>query len=157
MLRITKLTDYGVLVLTSLAHLPVGDSASASEITAETHLPGPTVGKILRLLTKGGLLTSTRGAAGGYRLARPAEDISIAEVIVAFEGPIALTECLGTADLACEVQPVCTTRANWDRINRAIGAALEDIPLSEMAHPQTGWRRRMAASLDASAPREQEG
>ncbi|MDJ0974865.1 MAG: SUF system Fe-S cluster assembly regulator [Planctomycetota bacterium] len=147
MIRITKLTDYGILVLTLMSDLPEGTRVSARDLAAETYLPQTTVAKILQLLTRAGLLTSQRGVTGGYSLARPSETISVMEVIQAFEGPIALTDCLSVDAPTCEVESVCTTRANWGRINGAIRTALEEIPLSEMARPQTGWRQRISDSL----------
>ncbi len=149
MIRITKLTDYGILVLTLLSDLPEGEKATARDVAEVARLPQPTVGKILRLLTRAGLLSSQRGAAGGYRLAREPEAISVLEIIRAFEGPIALTDCLSVEAPSCEVESVCTTRANWDRINGAICTALSEIPLSEMARPQRGWRQRISVSLSS--------
>ena len=148
MIRITKLTDYGILVLTHL----VGESlVNARELAAVTSLPLPTVGKILRILARAGLVKSHRGAHGGYELAQNPDEISVADVITAFEGPIALTECLSHETPGCEVEAICPTRSNWDRINHAIKTALEEIPLSEMARPQRGWRERMSAALTADA------
>ncbi len=147
MIRITKLTDYGITVLSTLAFQAEPKPRNAREIAAETHLPSPTVSKILGVLTRGELLTSQRGANGGYSLARPAEDISVADIIVAFEGPLALTECLSHEAPDCDVESVCPTRSNWHRINAAIRKALEEIPLSEMAIPQDGWRARMGSAL----------
>ena len=148
MIRITKLTDYGILVLTHL----VGESlVSARELATATSLPLPTVGKLLRTLARAGLVNSQRGAHGGYELARSPDEISVADVIIAFEGPIALTECLSHETPECEVEAICPTRSNWDRINHAIKHALEEIPLSEMARPQRGWRERLSAAL-ASEP-----
>lgn len=156
MIRISKLTDYGILVLTALMEAgPV--AVSASELAGRTAVPEPTVGKILRRLTRAGILTSTRGARGGYSLARAAEAISVAEIIEAFEGPIALTECLSSETPTCDVEPICTTRANWDRINRAIRRALEEIPLAEMARPQTGWRARLGTALVTDQTEHREG
>ncbi len=155
MVRITKLTDYGVLVMTLMADLAPDERVSARDLSVETSLPQPTVGKILGILTRAGLLTSSRGALGGYQLARHPAEISVVDVITAFEGPIALTDCLSPDGPGCEVEPVCPTRANWDRINEAIRTALREIPLAEMARPQRGWRERMSASL--SAPMEGSG
>lgn len=151
MLRITKLTDYGVLVMTLMADLERDERVSARDLAAETSLPQPTVGKILGILTRAGLLTSARGATGGYQLARQPDEISVVDVITAFEGPIALTDCLSPDAPECDVEAVCPTRANWDRINEAIRTALREIPLSEMARPQRGWRQRISASLSMSS------
>ena len=145
MIRITKLTDYGILVLTHLVR--AGSRCTARDLAAATAVPEPTVGKILRLLTRAGLLASQRGSQGGYWLARDPEAVSVADIIEAFEGPIALTECLSSEAPTCEVEPICQTRANWDRINRAIRHALEEIPLSEIARPQRGWSERMSVAL----------
>jgi len=150
MIRITKLTDYGILVLTHLVRTE--SRCTARDLAAATAVPEPTVGKILRLLTRAGLLESQRGAQGGYRIAREPDAISVADIIEAFEGPIALTECLSNEASNCEVEPICLTRANWDRINRAIRHALEEIPLSEIARPQHGWSERMSAALAPPVP-----
>ncbi len=147
MIRITKLTDYGITVLSTLAAQPEGEPRSTREIAAATHLPAPTVSKILGVLTRAHLLTSHRGANGGYSLTRAPESISVADIIVAFEGPLALTECLSHEAPDCDVESVCPTRSNWHRINIAIRKALEEIPLSEMAVPQRGWSARMGAAL----------
>ncbi len=147
MLRITKLTDYGIQVLAHLAEHEGQGPRAARDIAGGTCLPLPTVGKILRTLTRAGLLASQRGAQGGYRLARPPEEISVAEIITTFEGPIALTECLSGESATCGVEPICQTRGNWGRISRAIRHALEEIPLSEIARPQRGWSERLSAAL----------
>ena len=142
MIRVTKLADYGVLLMTWFARhermarrvratepLP---PASATGLAEATGLPGPTVSKLLRQLCKADLLTSTRGVRGGYRLARPSEAISMAEVLEAVEGPIALTECLEDGP-TCGMQARCPTQANWGRINQALRGVLDRIPLSDMA------------------------
>jgi Rrf2 family protein len=89
--------------------------------------------KILKALARAGLLTSHRGAKGGYGLARPAEAISVADVISALDGPIALTACIEDGPGGCEIEALCPARANWQRINDAIRAALDDISMAEMA------------------------
>jgi FeS assembly SUF system regulator len=150
MVRVTKLADYGILLLTAFARRTDAPCLAASTLAEETGLPLPTVGKLLRTLGKAGVLESQRGAHGGYRLARPAEQVSVADVITALEGPIALTECLTHAAHHCEVEASCRTRSNWDRINAAIRQALGAITLAEMARPQAGWRERLGASLMAA-------
>ena len=115
MLRISKLTDYGTVVL---AHLAGGDGqvCSAAEVADATGIAMPTVRKLLKSLARAGLVTSTRGASGGYQLSRPAREISAASVIDALEGPVSITEC-SAIDSSCPAQrtrssPVtdCTTR-----------------------------------------------
>jgi FeS assembly SUF system regulator len=152
MIRVTKLADYGVLLMTWFAWRKdrvTGDQArrTAPALAAETGLPAPTVSKLLRLLAKAGLLDSQRGPSGGYSLARDPVDISMAEIITAIEGPIALMECLSDESPDCDVESLCPTRTNWTRINHAIRKALDAISLDEMAHPQRGWQERMGRSL----------
>lgn len=131
MIRITKQTDYGIVLLTYLAAHPERQ-LNAPELAAETRLPLPMVSKILKLVAREGLLTSHRGVKGGYGLARQAEEISMAEIIAALEGPIAITECI-SVEGDCSHETLCPVRSNWQRINVAVRAALEGITLAEMA------------------------
>ena len=133
MLRISKLTDYGIVLATRLAQF--AGPTPVPELAAETNLPQPTVRKVLKTLARSGVLTSTRGVQGGYALARPAEEISVAEVITALEGPIAVTECTDdSVDSSCAHETHCGVRGNWQRINEAVQGALSAISLAEMAH-----------------------
>jgi FeS assembly SUF system regulator len=91
MLKLGKMADYGTMLMTVLAAEP-GRQYSAQELATRTHVAAPTVSKLLKQLTRGGLIASLRGAQGGYRLARPAESITVADVIAAIDGPIALTQ-----------------------------------------------------------------
>lgn len=134
MIRITKQTDYGIVLLTHLAGTPERQ-VNAPELAGETRLPLPMVSKILKLLVREGILASHRGVKGGYSLARPAEEISMSEVISALEGPIAITECIDD-NSGCSHEPFCAVRGRWHRINRALREALEEITLAEMAQPQ---------------------
>lgn len=133
MLRITKQTDYGIVLMTWFAGEHDGESHSARDLAEQSGLPQPMVGKILKLLVKEGLLESMRGAHGGYRLSRPAKMISVAEIVGALEGPIAITECADDAGSDCRLSGDCPNSASWQRINRAISQALEGISLEEMA------------------------
>lgn len=130
MLRISKMTDYGTLVL---AHLAVGSRrlASAPEVSAATGLGGATVSKILKTLSRAGLVTATRGSQGGYRLAREATAITAAEIIDAFDGPVAITDCAAGAE-NCELESVCGVGTAWQKINLAIRRSLEDISLADL-------------------------
>lgn len=130
MLRLTKLTDYAILLMSHMASLEGGLQASG-ELASATRIPSPTVSKVLQALLGAGLLESIRGARGGYRLARPASQISVREIISCFEGHIALTEC-NLDDVECDQMAVCSTQGNWKRINQAIHDALQDISLQEM-------------------------
>jgi FeS assembly SUF system regulator len=134
MIRITKQTDYGIVLLTHLATDPERQY-NAPDLAAEAHLPLPMVSKILKLLAREGLLASHRGVKGGYSLARQPEAISMAEIIAALEGPIALTECI-SVEGDCSHEPLCPVRSNWRRINQAVRTALAGITLAEMAHPR---------------------
>jgi FeS assembly SUF system regulator len=134
MLRISKLTDYAIVLL-SLFTRSQAQERNARELAGQTQLPLPTVSKILKTLCRGGLLVSRRGASGGYTLARPPEEISIAEVIAAIEGPIALTDCSTDAPSGCDFEPQCPVRANWRRINRVVQGALAQLKLTDMAGP----------------------
>ena len=123
MIRMTKQTDYGFVLLSHLANEAAGE-ANAPDLAAETKLPLPMVSKILKLLVRQGLLVSHRGVKGGYSLARPASTITAAEILKALEGPVALTVCIEGSPGECEHEHYCTVRGPWQRINREIFAAL---------------------------------
>jgi FeS assembly SUF system regulator len=129
-LRISKLTDYGTVVLAQLAGAQ-GSVCSAADVAEATGIGLPTVSKLLKSLGRAGLVTSTRGANGGYQLSRPAREISAAEVIDALEGPVSITECSAT-DSHCNYESVCNVGNAWQRINVAIHRALEDINLLDL-------------------------
>ncbi len=133
MFRITRLTDYGVLLMTQLAK-NASEVCNAADLAGQVGVPLPTVSKILQILLHENMLTSIRGAGGGYRLARNATDISVRDIIVALEGPIALTEC-NLEEGNCEQESHCATRTNWHRINQAVRHALGDISLEDMIQP----------------------
>lgn len=133
MLRLSKLTDYGTVILARMASEPerlfaAAELASASGVTVAT------ASKVLKLLANGDLLRSVRGARGGYRLSRPAGEISLAQVIGAMEGPIGLTECSAEAGL-CTQEASCLMRRNWQRINKVVLDALGHMTLAEMVQP----------------------
>jgi FeS assembly SUF system regulator len=133
MLKLGKLADYGTMIVTVLAGEPER-LHSAQDLAALTHVSPPTVAKLLKLLTKGGLVESLRGARGGYKLARSARDITVADVIAAIDGPIGLTQC-SVHQGDCAVESTCGVRGNWRLINSAIHAALKSVTLAEMAAP----------------------
>ena len=130
MLRISKLTDYGTVVLAHLAEHQAS-VRSAADVAQATGVALPTVSKLLKLLARAGLVTSTRGANGGYRLARPPQDISAADVIDALDGPVSITEC-SASDGDCEHEDVCSVGGAWQRINVAIRRALKDVTLNDL-------------------------
>lgn len=135
MLRLSKLTDYGTVVMTSLARRPDA-LRNAADLAAETHIAAPTVSKLLKTLAHSGLVDSVRGAHGGYRLGRPANEIPMSEIISALEGPIAMTEC-AVHDGKCGIESDCDVRGNWQLLNRAILSALETVTLADMVRPLT--------------------
>lgn len=134
MLKLSKLADYATVLMTAIARGPARVQ-TGQELAQRTRIPLPTVAKLLQLLTRAALLESLRGAHGGYRLARPAGQITIADIIGALEGPIALTACSSGND--CSIERGCATRANWRLINTAIRQALEAVTLAQMAQGAT--------------------
>ena len=134
MIRITREADYGILLMTGLAQAE-GQPRSAAALAQQRRLPLPMVSKILKALARAGLLTSQRGVQGGYSLARPATEISAADIISALEGPLAITECSTEIHDGCARQEHCEVSSHWPRINRAIHAALQGISLAEMSRP----------------------
>jgi len=133
MLRISKLTDYATGLMTQLALAP-GRLVSAQRLAAEMTLPLPTVASLLKRLTRAQLVRSVRGAGGGYTLTRGSQDISMAEVIAAIEGPVSLTEC-ALGEGRCSLELGCPTRSNWRLISYAVRVALESVSLADMAKP----------------------
>ena len=131
MLRISKLTDYATLILACLARED-GQRRTTADIARLSHLAVPTVSKLLKQLQRSGLVDSTRGLRGGYRLARPARQISAAAILDAMEGPLALTEC-STGHSQCDVQSTCSVGGSWQRINEAVRQSLHEITLAELA------------------------
>jgi FeS assembly SUF system regulator len=133
MIRISKLADYSVVVLVRLG---AGGIETAPGIAQATGVPEPTVAKVLKALAGAGLVASQRGAHGGYRLARPLHLISVAEVVTAIEGPIALTACVEHSPSPCEAECCCPVRGRWDPVNTAVREALESVTLAQLAaHP----------------------
>lgn len=130
MLRISRLTDYGTVVLAHLAGEPDA-VCSAADVSAATGIAPPTVSKLLKSLARAGLVSSTRGANGGYQLAREPNDITAANVIDALEGPVSITECSAN-DSHCDFEQVCNVGSAWRRINVAIRHALDDVSLVDL-------------------------
>ncbi|MEZ5846834.1 MAG: SUF system Fe-S cluster assembly regulator [Geminicoccaceae bacterium] len=153
MIRLSKIADYGIVMMTHLARErraqgEDGSQSSAHEIAAATAIPPAMASKILKLLCKAELLRSQRGARGGYELARDAGAIDVAEIIQALDGPIAITACVEDGDGDCCIEALCPARTNWQKINGAIRDALADISLEDMAQSIPG-----AFMLDAGQER----
>jgi FeS assembly SUF system regulator len=131
MLRISKITDYGIVLLTELARGQSGELHAARELSQSVALPLPVVSKTLKALTRHGLLVSHRGAKGGFSLARAPEKIAVAEVIDALEGPVGLTECASAAG-ECQRESICGVREPWQHINGVIVRALRNVTLADL-------------------------
>ena len=134
MIRMTRLTDYGIMLLTLFARDGKRPMRSARDLAEESKLPLPTVSKLLKVLARHDLLDAHRGVKGGFRLARSADRITVAEIIHALEGPIGVTEC-SSHDGACDIERSCIVRNNWKKINVVVLDALGKITLAEMTHP----------------------
>ena len=135
MLRISKLTDYAAILLAELARRPES-CVSASLLAEATGLELPTVSKVLKTLAKGDVVDSLRGVNGGYRLARLPQDISVAAIVRAMEGPIALTECALEPGL-CSFEAHCHLRGHWQQIGAAVEGALDRLSLADLTSTQT--------------------
>ncbi len=152
MFRIGKLTDYATVVMTLLAE-QANAVRSASELAALARLEVPTVSKLLKALAQADLVISTRGVHGGYRLARAANEISVADIVAAMEGPIGFTECVTHAG-RCDHEPHCGVRGNWRHISSVVESALRGVSLADMvgnaAAKTSGVRKPIPLALVAT-------
>jgi FeS assembly SUF system regulator len=128
------MTDYAIVVLSLMARESERTFAAA-EVAERSGIAAPTVSKLLKSMTRAQIVSSVRGAKGGYRLARPPEKMSVASIIDALEGPISITEC-GVAHDSCQQSHSCHIRGNWNVINRAVRTALESVTLIDMVKPR---------------------
>jgi FeS assembly SUF system regulator len=135
MIRIGKMTDYGIVLLSYFASHPEAKAFTARDLAVEAKLPLPTVSKILKTLCRGELLLSHRGVNGGYRLGQPADQISVARIIEVLEGPIALTECSSHREDNCGLEMHCPVMNNWQKISLTVRRALEQLTLKDMVSP----------------------
>ena len=131
MIRLAKLADYGLLIAASLDE-PGRDLLKLDQVAEFTRLSVPTVRKVMKLLVDGGVVHSERGVKGGYSLAAPAHYISLAKVLRAVEGGVALTDCCAEQRL-CDVEKTCTVQTNWSVINQAVNDIFERLTLKDMA------------------------
>jgi len=139
MFKLNKMTDYAVVMMAELARggdaggaCPGGSVVTAQRLAEASAVPQPTVAKLLKQLAQAGLMESQRGAQGGYRLARDASEISVAEIIAAVEGPIALAACVDDSTDQCGVLSLCAMAGHWEMVNAAVRAALEGVTLADM-------------------------
>lgn len=132
MLKISRMADYAVMMLTAMGQEPHG-LTSASGLAARTKLPEPTVAKVLKLLTQAGIVQSVRGARGGYVLALPLSSLTIGRIVEAIDGPVALTACVDGHEGGCELKNCCPVSGRWDGVNAAVRAALDAVSLEGFA------------------------
>jgi FeS assembly SUF system regulator len=135
MIRLGKLTDYGLVLMTYMARNHDRSLHTARDLAVESRLALPTVSKLLKELLQGGLLVSHRGIKGGYSLARKPREIPVAEIIAVFEGPTALTECSTDISGLCDLEPCCPIKDNQRIISQAVRGALEKVMLSDLCQP----------------------
>lgn len=135
MIRVNKLTDYAVVLMVHMVRS--GAQKSVHQCAVETHVPTPTVAKIMKMLSKEKLVIAARGAHGGYVLGRAPEDISVADIIHVIEGPIALTSCVDEALDQCDIGSFCSVHGRWNRVNAAVQDALSGVTLADMAADHT--------------------
>ena len=145
MLRVSKLTDYATVLMTCLAADADG-VMSAQQLAEQARLEPPTAAKLLKLLGKAGLVTSYRGATGGYKLARAPSSITVADIVAAIEGPIGMTECSVHVG-ACGHESHCNVRVNWRKISVAIESALRGVTLADMLVTSTPDPQRQRKSI----------
>ncbi|MDP7242135.1 MAG: SUF system Fe-S cluster assembly regulator [Rhodospirillales bacterium] len=131
MIRLNKMTDYAVVLMTELALS--GEIVASADLARKTTIPQPTVAKLLKVLTQGRLTVAHRGRAGGYGLGRTAEDISVAQIIEAVEGPLAVAACIDGTHDNCEYEQTCPMNGRWEMVNTVIHRALNEVSLAEMA------------------------
>lgn len=146
MLRMSKMTDYAALALATMATRPAA-THTAAELAESTGIRLPTTRKLLKMLTRGGLVTSKRGSQGGYILAREPIKISAVDMIEAIEGPLAMTECTLAPGL-CELEPSCPVSSQWQKLSGAVRRVLAEITLADLVNetpvPQFSVQRRGA-------------
>jgi len=131
-IRMSRLTDYAVVVLTRMALCPGRPAYTAAELADQSGVPAPTVVKVLKQLARAGIVAAQRGARGGYRLARSPGEVTLKEIIGAFDGPIRIADCVGGGGRGCRIEETCPTRGVWERVNEAIVDTLGGITLAEM-------------------------
>jgi FeS assembly SUF system regulator len=132
-MRLSHLADYAVVLMTAAARRPAGSRLSATELSSETGVPLPTAQKLMGQLAGCGLLSSMRGVGGGFTLAKAAQDISLADIVEAVEGPIALTMCSDSANHECILDAHCRVKPHMGVVGNAVRGALGAVTLTELA------------------------
>lgn len=133
-MKLSSLADYAVVIMGAAARHCGGVRVSAATLAAETGVPVPTAQRLVSLLTRAGLLRSTRGTGGGIQLGRPAAAISLADIVEAIEGPIAMTACSEDGRHDCALEGSCKVQPHWNVVNNAIKSALGDVSLASLSH-----------------------
>ena len=131
-MRLSNMADYAVVVMGAAARHCGGMRTSATELASETGIALPTVQKLVSILSKGGLLRSVRGAGGGIQLARPAAAITLADIIEAVEGPIAMTACCDSGKHDCALEGSCHVQPHWAVVNNTVRGALAGVSLTSL-------------------------
>lgn len=144
-MRLSSMADYAVVTMCAAARHCGFARVSASDLATETGLPLPTVQKLVSTLSKAGLLKAMRGAGGGIQLSRPAAAITLADIVEAIEGPIALTACVQDGRHDCGLESSCGVRPHWGVVNQAMRSALEQVRLSELARLKAQTNESVAA------------
>ncbi|HYN46899.1 MAG TPA: Rrf2 family transcriptional regulator [Allosphingosinicella sp.] len=132
-MRLTSLADYAVVMMAAAARHPAGARLSATLLAAETGVPLPTAQKLTGRLAAAGLLETARGTGGGFRLARAAPEISLADIVEAVEGPIFMTSCVDSARHECALESACQVRPHMNVVNGVVRGALRSVSLSSLA------------------------
>lgn len=132
-MRLSSMADYAVVIMAAAARHCGGLRVSAAQVAEETGLPVPTVQRLASRLAGAGLLRSSRGIGGGLKLARPAAAITLADIVEAVEGPIALTTCVEHGRHDCTLEQACALRPHWPGVNAAVRGALAQVPLTQLA------------------------
>jgi FeS assembly SUF system regulator len=133
-MRLSSLADYAVVMMSAAArHCGVGARLNATVIAGEVGLPLPTVQKLVSKLSAAGLIESTRGTGGGFRLARPPASITLADIVEAIEGPIGLTTCVDPDTDHCAVGGTCQVRPHMSHVNGAVRGALAGVSLATLS------------------------
>lgn len=132
-MRLSSMADYAVVTMSAAARHCGSARVSSAQLALETGLPVPTVQKLVSALTAAGLLRSVRGAGGGLKLARPAAAITLADIVEAIEGPIALTACVDHGKHDCALESACIVRPHWGAVTAAMRGALAEVPLTRLA------------------------
>lgn len=145
MIRLSRLADYAVALMSQLAEEPEKMRAGA-DLATILRLPAPTVSKLLTKLARAGLLTSFRGVDGGYTLARDTRAITVADIISAVDGPIAMTDCIDEAPGACMIEAFCPSRTGLHKINIAVRTALEGVTLADVMPQPIPWKQMADAA-----------